>query len=295
MKVRALISLILSLILCLSFFSCTVASNTPGGTDDSDDMDTPAAAGEVKYKFLKAGKSDCVIIRTENSVILLDCAAEDKSGDIITYLAEREITTIDYLILTNFSKSCIGGAAGVIKTAGFTVKNIYEPTYSKDSSTYTAYLNAVAQAGITPVKISSDAPLTVDDIKIEFLSPLKDYSTAADENDEGNSVAVAVTHGKTSFLYTSRVMGDRVTELVSQIDGRTFDFFTVPNFGRADTNSASLFSAVGAKYGVIFASTKNPPETATEQALKTAGITYFITRDGGVEATTNGTELTIKQ
>ena len=295
MKVKALISLFLALIMCLSFVACSTVTDSGKTTDDQDNMDTPAAAGEVKYKFLKAGKSDCVIIRTEKSVILLDCAAEDKSGDIITYLAEREITTIDYLILTNYSKSCIGGAAGVIKTAGFTVKNIYEPTYAKDSSTYTTYLNAVAQAGITPVKISSDAPLTVDDVKIEFFAPLKDYSTSADENDEGNSVAVAVTHGKTSFLYTSRVMGDRVNELIGQIEGRTFNLFTAPNFGRADANSAALFSKVGAKYAVIFASTKNPPETSTEQALRDAGITYFVTRDGGVEASTNGTELTIKQ
>ena len=292
MKFKSISALILALIMCFSIAACSKVD--PDKKSDSDDMNV-AAKDKVKIKFLKVGKSPCVIIRTENSVVVIDAASEDKSGDIVTYLAEKEITTIDYLILTNYSKSCIGGVSGILKTAGFTVKNIYEPVYAKESNTYTTYRNAVSAAGITPVKITNGETLTIDDATLTFYAPEKDYSTVEDENDEGNSVAVGVTHGKVGFLYTSRVNGERVTELINQLNGKTFDIITAPDFGRYDDNYPSLFSAASAKYAVIFASTKNPPESATESALKDAGITYYVTRDGGVEAKSDGSVLEVKQ
>ena len=292
MKLRSIIALILTLVMCFSIAACSKVDPSKG--NDDDDM-AVAAKDKVKIKFLKVGKSQCVIVRTENSVVVIDAASEDKSGDIVTYLAEKEITTIDYLILTNFSKTCIGGVAGILKTAGFTVKNIYEPTYAKESNVYTTYRNAVSAAGITPVKIADGDTLKIDDATFTFYAPGKDYSTVEDENDEGNSVAVGVKHGDIGFLYTSRVSGERVTELVSQISGKTFDLITAPDYGRYDDNYPSLFSATAAKYAVIFASTKNPPESATESALKNAGITYYVTRDGGVEAKSDGSALEIKQ
>ena len=292
MKFRSIVALFLTLIMCFSIVACSKVDSSKG--NDDDDMDV-AAKDKVKIKFLKVGKSPCTIIRTENYVVVIDAASEDKSGDIVTYLAEKEITTIDYLILTNFSKTCIGGVSGILKTAGFTVKNIYEPTYLKESNAYTTYRNAVSAAGITPVKIENGDTLKIDDATFTFYAPEKDYSTVEDENDEGNSIAVGMKHGKVSFLYTSRVSGDRVKELMDQIDGQTFDIITAPDYGRFDDNYPSLFSAVSAKYAVIFASTKNPPEAATEGALKDAGITYYITRDGGVEAKSDGSVLEVKQ
>jgi len=297
MKIKSIIALFLALITLFTFVACSATDYTGLNGDDpkdEDEMNTPAAAGKFKLKFLKVGKSPCVIIRTQNNVIVIDAASEDQSGDIIEYLAEKEITTIDYLILSNFSKSCIGGVAGVLKTTGFTVKNIYEPTYTKESRMYTTYRNAVAAAGITPVKIT-DTTITVDDLTITFFTPQKDYSTADDENDEGNSVAVSVTHGSVKFLYTSRVMGDRVTELIGQLDGKTYDLITVPNYGRYDDNLPALLTATAPKYAVIFASNTNPPASATESALTSANVTYFVTRNGGVEAQSTGSALEIKQ
>lgn len=304
MKLKSILALILALIMCLSLAACRVVDSNddnPSSTNDSDnntdnsDDESPAAKGEVKYKFLKVGKSNAMVIRTEKSTIVIDGASEDKGDDIIDYLNEKEINTVDYLIVTNFSKSCIGGISVLLKNQGITVKNIYEPTYAKESGTYTTYKNAVAAVGITPKKIGTDTVITVDDLQIKCLPPLNDYSTADDENDEGNSVALSITHGNAKFLYTSRVAGDRVTELISQIGDTKYDLVTVPNFGRYDAKYETLFNTVSPKYAVIFASTKNPPETSTTQLLDNAKITYYVTRDGGVEAKSDGSTFTVKQ
>ena len=317
MKIKALVAIFLAVIMCLCVIACQPidSGNTDSGTNnggsnnnpgdnqnnqqgnndssnDNKDDETPAEHGEMKMKFLKLGKSPCVIIRTENHTIVIDAAAEDQGSDIVEYLTEKKITTVDYLIITNFSKTCIGGVPALLREKSITVKNILEPDYVKDSNAYTSYRNAVAAVALTAQKIQDNATITVDDVEIKFLCPQKDYGSMADENDEGNSVVLSITHGSVKFLYTSRIAGDRVTEVITQISGNKYNLITVPNYGIYDAKYDSLFTATGATNAVIFASTKNPPEISTTAALETAKITYLVTRDGGVEVRSDGTAIT---
>ncbi len=310
MKIKSLAALFMAAVLCFFAVACSTvevidpSKTTTTTTGESGDIDNPsdnkddeqdAKVNEVKYKFLKVGKSPCTIIRTENKTIVIDAASEDQGTDLITYLKEKEVKTVDYLIITNFSKSCIGGVPALLKAEGITVKAIYEPSYPKESNAYTSYINAVAAAAIKPTDITDGASITADDLTVKFHAPKKSYGTMADENDEGNSVALTITHGKVNFLYTSRIAGERVDEVISQIGDTKYDLITVPNYGIFDAKYPALFTAAGAAKAVIFASTKNPPEIATTSALETAKITYFVTRDGGVEAESVAGVLSIKQ
>ena len=314
MKIKAYVAFVLAVLMCMSLLACAPIENpgtnsnqttttngdnqnpgndnqTPGNSDD----EPPAETGEVKIKFLKVGKSPCTIIRTENKTIVIDAASEDQGSDLVTYLNEKKVTTVDYLIITNFSKSCIGGVPTLLRAEGITVKEIYEPAYPKESSAYTSYKNAVAAAALTPKKITEGLSIEADELKITCFTPQKQYGSMADENDEGNSVALSIVHNDVKFLYTSRIAGDRVNEVISQIGDNKYNLITVPNYGIYDAKYDALFTATGAKNAVIFASTKNPPEVGTTGALDSAKISYLVTRDGGIEARSNGTELTIKQ
>ncbi len=111
-------------------------------------------------------------------------------------------------------------------------------------------------------------------------------------------MAVALGYGDTGMLFSSRVNGERITELVSQLNGKTFDLFTVPNFAIYDENDAALFNAVKATYAVVIASATNPPEDATMNALIASGVSLdntCITRDGSIEIRSDGTTVTMKQ
>lgn len=309
MKIKSLTAIFMAAVLCFFAVACstvqvidpsktttaTIDKDPNDSSSDNNDNQTSAKANEVKYKFLKVGKSPCTIIRTENKTIVIDAASEDKGADIITYLKEKKVKTVDYLIITNFSKSCIGGVPALLKDEGITVKAIYEPTYPKESNAYTSYINAVAAAAIKPTDITDGLSITADDLTVKFHAPKKSYGTMADENDEGNSVALTITHGKVNFLYTSRIAGERVDEVISQIGDTKYDLITVPNYGIFDAKYPALFTASGATKAVIFASTKNPPAIATTSALETAKFTYFVTRDGGVEAESASDVLSIKQ
>lgn len=305
MKLKSLLGLILAMLMILpvglcSLTSCEASSPSestqkPGSLFDPDD-DGPTDL--VKLKFFKAGRSTCIVARTPAGVVMIDTAADDQSDSIIAYLAEKEIKTVDYLIITNYSKKHIGGAPAILTRAGVTFKNVLVPGYSKDSGTYQLFSNAMKSAGLTETKVTDTiTELSLGDVSIRLYAPHKDYSTTVDENDEGNSIAVSLEYKDTSFLMTSRIAGERVDELVSDLAGKTFDLITLPNYGIYNEKYDSLFTTLGAKYAVAICSNnteKNQMNPETIAAVKSAGISVYATRDGSVEIRLDGTNVLIQ-
>lgn len=311
MKTKKIIALLLSAVmLVLSLAACSTdgSSNTTvtdangnvitvGKTDKND----PEKSSKVKFKFLKAGRSTCIIIRTPAGNVMIDTAADDKTDKVLTYLAEKNIKDIDYLILTNYSKKHIGGLPAIISSKQVTFKNVLTPAYNKASNSYTLLESALSGAGITATKVSENTEITLGDVKMTIYAPHKDYSTTSDENDECNSLAVSLEYEGKSFLMTSRIKGERTAELVSDLGGKTFDLITVPNYGIYDQSYDSLFESLKATYSVAFCSNnadKTQMDVKTITALTNAKTLIYATRDGSIEVdmskdavTVNGTPI----
>ncbi|MBO4356475.1 MAG: MBL fold metallo-hydrolase [Clostridia bacterium] len=271
---------VLAIVLALAAFLTFVGCSTKKGDDDADSATT------LKMKFFKAGRSTCIVMRCDDGVIMIDTAADDQSDDIIAYLAEKNIKKIDYLIITNYSKKHIGGAPAILSNPNYTIENVIVPTYKKASNPYYLFANALSTAGITATEATSNTSFTLGKINIDLYVPHKNYSSALDENDEGNSVAVAVTYEGQNLLMTSRVAGERINELIADLNGKTFNTITVPNYGIYDSNDDALFNAVKAKSAIAICSNnaeKKQMDAATISALTSVGTKVYATRDGSIE------------
>lgn len=283
----ALLAGLLAVTCVLPLASCSKA-------DGSSDA---VVEGEVKVKILKMGRALATVIRTDSSTVVIDTGDADHSQDVVTFLSEKGISTVDAVILTNYSKKCIGGMPDLL-ASGITVKAVYGSTYKKDSSAYTLFNNAIQSYNLTVETISEQKELAFGDLKLNFYPAEKDYSTADDENDEGNSMAVVASFGQSDLLFTSRIAGERLAELTSQLSGKTFEFITAPNFGAYDDNLPAFLDGVKAQYCAIVASNNNPPADSTMSALLAAGLkegNILVTRDGSIELSTDGTTITMKQ
>ena len=286
----ALLAGLLAVTCVLPLAACQKGS-TPGG-------DTVVTEGEAKVKVLKMGRALSAVIRTEKATVVIDTGDVDHSQDLLQFLTEKEIDTVDAVIFTNYSKKCVGGMPDLL-AAGITVKAVYGPTYQKDSSSYDLMANALSSYKLTIEKIEEQKDLSFEGgLTLTCLPAGKDYSTLEDENDEGNSMAVAMAFGSNSMLFTSRITGERLTELTNQIKGKDFDCIMAPNFGAYDEKLPAFLTEVKAENAVIVASNSNPPAEATLKAMTAAGIDQakiFTTTNGSVEISTDGKNFTIKQ
>lgn len=297
---KKLILLALSLILVattlLGFASC---GTTPGGTP-SGDGGLSGTNGNVNVKFFKCGKANATLIRSGDIAILVDTGENDdedangKQDDgekILAYLAEKGVTELDYVIISQFNKNHYGAMKTILE--GVTVKEVIEPSYTKTGTAYDDYRAALSAANITPSVVKETQKLTAGGLELT-LYPATTTTTSADQ-DEFYSLAIAVDSNGLDLLIASDIFGARVPELITALGGKTFDILQVPKHGAYESTVETLVDAVAPKYAVIFASANNPADPRTLSLLEEKGITTYITMNGSVEAKYKNAALTVKQ
>ncbi len=179
MKVKSIFALLMAAC-CLAvccLLPLTSCHSTQSGGDDS-----AVASGEVKVKVLKGGRSLCTVIRTADSTVVIDTSDVDNASKLVEFLNEKGITKVNAVILTNYSKKCIGGMPDLL-SAGITVEAVYGPTYTKVSNTYALFANALQSYNLTVSKVAEETTLNFGDLSLTLYPALKDYATLEDEND----------------------------------------------------------------------------------------------------------------
>lgn len=275
---KKIIALLLIAASLLTLFACGKKNN-----------ENEVASQELKMKFFKMGRASCTVFRIADKTVMIDTGDEEKYDKIVEYLVEKGISHIDTLIVTSLSKKNIGGLSAILGTA--TIGEVYIPAYAKSSGTYLTFENALSSAGLTPKKVSETTTVNVAELELTLYPPTKDYSNAADINDEANSIVIEAKHGATLMLLTSKINGERLTEIADMFKDKKYSLVTVPNYGIYDANLEALFGAIKTDYAVVVTSNTNPLPAETENVLKGAGLDMaklFNTVNGSVEASSLG-------
>ena len=75
-----------------------------------------ASGTKLEVYCFSAGKADAFLLYTEESAVLIDCGEKGFGKEILAYMEEAGIESLDYLIITHFDKDHVGGAAKVINS-----------------------------------------------------------------------------------------------------------------------------------------------------------------------------------
>ena len=75
----------------------------------SDSPDASAVSGKLKIYFFSAGKADAILLYGADFAVLIDTGLKGFGGEIVSYLKEQGIDTLDALILTHFDEDHVGG------------------------------------------------------------------------------------------------------------------------------------------------------------------------------------------
>lgn len=291
------LSLLLVALSLFGFVACGDSSTTTEGTSNGG---LDGIGGNVNVKFFKVGKANATLIRSGDIAILVDTGENDdedgngKQDDgekILEYLAEKGVTELDYVIVSQFNKNHYGAMQTILD--GVSVKKVIEPKYTKTGTAYDAYRAALASAGITPEVVSETTEITAGELKLTLYPTALTSSTA--DQDEFYSLAVALDSNGLDVLIASDVFGARIPELITALGGKRFDILQVPKHGAFDSQLEALIDATSPAYAVIFASANNPADPRSVNLLTDKGITTYITMNGSVEAKFKNEALTVKQ
>jgi len=311
MRIRnCIIALALVIVFTITFVACT-----PEATPGSDPI---APIAPIEILVFGIGRSDAILITTENYVMMIDTGERQHGPKIADYLLRQDITTIDYLIITHFDGDHVGGAYVILNEID--VKNVIVPNYSRESNHVRRFETALESAQINPLILTETMRFTLDNA--EFIvdpSNLEYFHFARHTEDDADdildetvliptgddfSIVISITHGDNSFLFTGDAVAVRLQELIEndEIMSIDHDLLKVPRHGRHNRRSVEFINTISPQYAVITGfhpdlTADYYPERPTDErviaALEDVGAEIFFTMSTGVRVRCDGTSLTL--
>jgi len=273
------------------------------------------ALGELEIYIFGIGRSDAILIMTENHVVMIDTGERQHGSIIVDYLLMRRIDTIDYLVITHFDGDHIGGAYVVLDEIN--VRNVIVPNYSRESNHVRRFEAALERAQLEPIVLSETMRFTLG--YVEFMVNPSDLNYVhfarhdeddADEiiaNISGNdfSIVVSMTHGENNFLFTGDAVAGRLQELLEndEIMNINYDFLKVPRHGRHNRRIVEFIEQISPNYAVVtgfhpdmisYYYPQRPTDRRVIAALEDAGAEMFFTMSVGVRVRSDGRSLSVE-
>ena len=273
---RKVLALILVGLLCLcALTGCETAPPKPDKT--------------LTVTVLPIGAADCILLKTENTAVLIDCGTKDDAALILNTLRAQGVRRLDKLIITHFDKDHIGAAADVLKSVD--VKQVIQSPYTGNTGVnYDRYAAALpfADRVLSPTETLR---FSLGGVDYTILPPQKDdYGKNTDNNV---SLAVRAVHGEQRFLFAGDAEADRLLELLDSGEDLSADFLKIPHHGRHNKRSTVFLGEVMPTHAVITCSEEEPAEEQVLQVLSQLGATVYRTVTQGVTAVSDGTTLTV--
>ncbi len=257
----------------------------------------------LRADFLDTGNSDTILIRMDDTVILMDTGEADDYPAISRKLTEYGITRIDYLIISHYDNDHIGTMSQILQH--YAVKNVYMPDYVRDSSLYRRMMTALeATSGVTVHRPTEDVRIDLSYGSL-WINPTKLYepgvtlgSDEAHALEENNySLITSIYFGDISLLLAGDAEQDRITEFMEIKDVDLFyDLIKIPHHGGYDKALGNLLREnKGLRYCVVHAGDESLVEASLVTAMRTSGAAAKFTYDGDIAFATDGTSMTVNQ
>lgn len=241
-----------------------------------------------EVKIFKIGKADSILVTTHDKHMLIDTGEDEDVEEVLSYLKDANISTLDTLIITHFDKDHVGGADKILKQ--LTVKQVLMPNYTSNSKQTTEFIEALEETGVQATRVNETLNFEFGEAQVSILPPYQ--STYDGDNDY--SLVTSIIYGETSFLFAGDAEATRLAELINE-GNLAHTFLKVPHHGRFNEQTTAFFKAVKPEIAVITASNKNPADEETLRTLRDIDAAVYITKNGTITVMSDGHTLTVQQ
>lgn len=277
-----LLILLISIFLIFTLISC----HNPPTSINNDNL---------QIHFIDVGQGDAVLLTTKDKNLLIDSGPKEARKDLISYLKDRNINTLDYIILTHPHEDHMGGMAKVIST--FNIGKIYSPKITSNSKNYEDFINAIKEKNlkINVIKSGESSINLKDNISITFFSPIENYDNTPLDNINNYSPIIKIAYLNNSIILT----GDAEKEIEQKAIEENFplkaDILKVGHHGSSTSTTEDFLSKVNPKIAVISVGKYNkyghPNKETLDKLKKKDALIYRTDLEGTIILELDGNSI----
>lgn len=273
-------------------FVLLFAAVLAGCADYGKETQQQPTDGILQVHYIDVGQGDSILLTQGEHSMLIDAGDNSCGTRVQSYLQANSIDTLDYVVGTHPDSDHIGGLDVIIYK--FYCNQIWMPDYSKDTKTYEDVLASVKEKNYKITSPTAGDTFWLGQAQIQVLSPKEN----ADYGDDANnySIAVKVTYGNNSFLFTGDCEEAAEREMLHSGFDLRADVMKAGHHGSDTSNSRAFLEAVQPKVCVISCGEENDyghPRAEVLNNLRDLGIEVYRTDEQGtIVAVSDGTDIT---
>ncbi len=198
--------------------------------------------------FIDVGQGDsCLIISPNNKKILID-GGEGEPEVLLSYLLDRRIKTIDYIIISHFDSDHCNGLIEVIKKLD--IKNILISKQAYFCDEYKNIANIINSKKIKVIFVKQGDELNIEEnVKLDIFYPSNELEY---EDLNNNSVVTKLTYNSLSILFTGDIEKSEENLLGKYKNGELeSEVLKVAHHGSKTSSSKEFLEAVKPKIALI--------------------------------------------
>ena len=203
---------------------------------------------DLKVNFIDVGQGDsCLIITPNNKKILID-GGEGDPEVLLSYLLDRRIKTIDYIMISHFDSDHCNGLIDIIKNLN--VKNILISEQAYFCDEYKNIANIINLKKIKVIFVKQGDSLNIDkNIKLNIFYPPDELEY---EDLNNNSIVVKLIYNWFSILFTGDIEKSEQNLLDKYKKGELkSDVLKIAHHGSKTSSSKGLLEEVKPKIALI--------------------------------------------
>lgn len=256
----------------------------------------PEAAGEdsrFEVHFIDVGQADAALVLCDGKSMLIDGGNRNDSSLIYSYLKERGIDRLDYVVCTHPHEDHAGGLAGALNYAKAGVA--YAPVEDYDNVVFGNFKKYLEKQGVTVTVPSAGETFGLGSAEVSVIGPT---GNEAGGNVNNTSIVLRVVYGETSFLFT----GDAEREEEQAILEAGYEIqstvLKVGHHGGATSTTYPFLRETAPEYAVISVGAGNSYGHPTEDVLsrlRDADVQVYRTdRQGTVICKSDGQRVSFE-
>ena len=276
------------------------ASEEGSGSSPASSLSGALTGPVLRVHFIDVGQGDAALIQTPGGRnVLIDSGPSRSKRHLLDYLEALGVRQIDLAINTHPHEDHVGGLLAVIERLD--VKRVLLSGYVHTTSTYEKLIGAYESNRI-PIKLARRGrTIKLDEqIFVVLLAPEDPLLTDTRSDANANSVIFRLSYGEIDFLFAGDAeheTEERVLSNAHEPDSLEAEFLKVAHHGSKYASSDTFLTAVGPKFAVISASSRNRyghPAPETIERLRRRGTQILETfRLGNIIASTDGRHVKI--